>query len=94
MAHLNLIPGSEVIEAYRRIFSTGSGQLVLKHMLAELRVFYGCPNPDDPKQAALQNYGRHLLDILSGGEIAGASIDQFTKLLMKQPLPKGDTDHD
>lgn len=89
-SRLDYFPEDELIGHYRRIFSTGEGQEVLNHMLVDLGVFLEVT--DGAEDIALKNYASRLLKILSGGEPAKESIQDFTMKLMKQPLPKKEKD--
>jgi len=75
---------------YRQVFSSNVGYEVLTHILFDLGTFQGVSA--GPEDIALKNYGNRLLAILAGGEIAEGSIKEFTKRLMKQPLPKKEQD--
>ena len=86
MHRLDLFPSKEMIYQYRAAFSTPAGRAALNHILYDLGVFQEIT--DGPEDVALKNYGIRLLKILGGGEIDG--IEEFTKLLMKQPL-KGES---
>lgn len=80
----------DVVTEYRKVFSSGSGQFVLAHMLHDLGVFREIG--EDPEDVALRNFGVRVLSILAGGMPNGGSINEFTKRLMKQPLPKNKED--
>ena len=86
MRRLDLFPNNELISLYRQVFSSGPGLAILSHMLYDLGVFVEVS--DGSEDIALKNYGTRMLKILSGGEPSQDSIEQFTKRLMKQPLPK------
>jgi hypothetical protein len=81
---------NDLVGYYRQIFSTSEGQEVLVHMLCELGVMV--ETSSSPEDVALRNYGIRLLKILSGGEPIRENIKQFTKQLMRQPIPKEQDD--
>lgn len=83
---LDMFPNNELIERYRSVFSSGAGLEVLSHMLFDLGVFVEISG--GPEDVALKNYGNRLLSILAGGEPKEDTVKDFTKRLMKQPLPK------
>ncbi len=85
MRRLDLWPSNEIVEQYRAVFSGRAGLLVLKHMLYDLGAFVEIS--DGPEDVALKNYGMRLLRILGGGEVGEDAIEQFTKRLVRQPLP-------
>jgi hypothetical protein len=83
---LDTFPNNEIIQQYRAVFSGRYGATVLKHILFELGTFLEIA--ENAEDTALKNYGTRLLKILGGGEVGEYSLEQFTKRLMKQPLPK------
>ena len=86
MQRHDFFPNNNLIRQYRQVFSSRSGQMVLGHMLFDLGVFLEIS--DAVEDVALQNYGIRLLKILAGGEPNENSVEEFTKRLMKQPLPE------
>jgi len=50
----------EIIEAYRRVFTSGAGRKVLGHMLVELNFFDEILNTEEER--ARSNYARKLLN--------------------------------
>jgi len=86
MRRLDYFPNNDLISLYRQVFSSGPGLTVLSHMLYDLGAFVEVS--DGSEDIALKNYGTRILKILAGGEPTQDSIEQFTKRLMKQPLPK------
>ena len=86
MHRLDLFPDKELIELYRRVFSSSHGLNVLSHMLYDLGVFLEIT--DGAEDVTLKNYGNRLMKILSGGEPSQLNIEEFAKRLMKQPIPK------
>lgn len=86
MSRLDTFPLRDLIGHYRQVFSSPAGQEVLAHMLYDLGAFEGIS--DSPEDIALKNYGARLLSILGGGGVKKESIEEFTKRLMKQPLPR------
>lgn len=83
---LDTWPGKELIQHYRRVFSSNHGLEVLTHIMHETGVFY--ETADTHEEVALKRYGTRLLNILAGGEAKDDSIKEFAKRLMRQPLPK------
>ena len=86
MHRLDTFPGEELIQSYRRIFSSKEGPEVLTHMLFELGAF--TETSSNPEDVALKNYGLRLLKILGGGEIHADTIELIAKKLVKQPLER------
>lgn len=86
MHRLDMFPNSDLIAQYRQTFSSRSGQIVLMHILYDLGVFI--ETSDVPEGVALRNYGMRLLKILGGGDVDENTMTEFTKRLVKQPLPK------
>lgn len=83
-------PRNDLIQMYRRVFSSPHGLEVLSHMLYDLGVFQA---NDGEHDIVLKEYGQHILDILSGspGPVGGPddySIQVFVKQLMRQKLEK------
>ena len=85
MHRLDLFPNNDLISQYRQTFSSKNGADVLVHMLFDLGIFQESSLPED---IAIRNYGLRLLKILGGGEPNEQTIDQLTKKLMRQILPK------
>jgi hypothetical protein len=78
-------PEKDLIQRYRRVFSSEHGLEVLQHMLFDLGVFQPATSDGD---AFLNEYGQRLLDILAGGEPEDYAIKIFVKQLMRQSLTK------
>jgi hypothetical protein len=87
----DLFPGKELIGQYRSVFSSAAGLSVLSHMIYDLGVFLEVKS--GPEDIALKNYGNRLLKILAGGDPTAENIENFTKRLMMQPLPKGNDEN-
>lgn len=86
MARLDMFPSEELINHYRKVFSSSAGLEVLTHMLFDLGTFEQVSGGEE--DIALKNYGNRLLAILAGGEISQNSIEEFTKRIMRQQLNK------
>ena len=91
MHRLDTFPDETLIGQYRTVFSSRSGLDVLAHMLWDLGVFQQIT--DGAEDVSLQNYGLRLVSILSGGEVDGASIQNFLERIMKQPLSRARDDN-
>lgn len=86
MQRHDFFPNNNLIRQYRQVFSSRVGQMVLSHILYDLGVFLEISDNQD--DVTLKNYGIRLLKILAGGEPNENSVEEFTKRLMKQPLPE------
>ena len=86
MQRHDFFPNNGLIRQYRQVFSSRVGQTVLGHILYDLGVFLEISDNQD--DVTLKNYGTRLLKILAGGEPNENSVEEFTKRLMKQPLPE------
>jgi alpha-glucuronidase len=80
-------PDRPTREAYRKLFNTYEGRLVLTHMLNEL-CFYG-DSVENDEERTLSNYARHLLTNI--GVWRDANNEDMTSMMFKiyeKPYPE------
>lgn len=86
MDRLDIFPDRELIDSYRRVFSSPHGKIVLQHMLFDLGVFSEETRTEE--DVALRNYGSRLLAIISGGGFDSNTINALINAALKQPIER------
>ena len=74
---------------YRNVFSSVEGQVILGHILTDLRCFDECCSGDEH---VLKNYASRLLSIIGGGGVTVTTASVLIRHLCAQPLKGGDDD--
>lgn len=82
---MQLNASNEIATLYRDVFSTNKGQVVFFHLLQSMMVY---DVTSTAEEVALRNFGIQLQALIGGGYIDQSTVQEFTKRLMKQPLPK------
>lgn len=78
-----MIEAEEIIQAYRTVFDTSTGQQVLGHMLTELHFFDEIISSEEER--VLANYGRKLLNRM--GIWNAWNIDEIMRALCRIQPP-------